>query len=135
MEACSAEASRRTPVEPDRTVRVTSERVLSAPELARFVLFTGVLWIALGYAAVSWFRLGAWNTAPGVMSIITLLAAAMLLTQLWFPYRYWQLALGFAALPSWLVLARDLVLVALLAVLDWPDRAVEATQEAAAHRT
>jgi hypothetical protein len=49
-----------------------------------------------------------------------LLVAAMLLTQLWFPYRYWDLALGFAARPSWLVLARDLVLVALLGVLAWP---------------
>ena len=36
------------------------------------------------------------------------------LTQLWFPYRYWDLALHFGALESWLVLVRDLVLVALL---------------------
>jgi hypothetical protein len=46
-----------------------------------------------------------------------LLGAALVLTQLWFPYRYWDLALGFAAFPSWLVLVRDLVLVALLALL------------------
>ena len=39
------------------------------------------------------------------------------LTQLWFPYRYWELALHFRALESWLVLARDLALVALLVVL------------------
>ena len=51
-----------------------------------------------------------------------LLAAALVLTQLWFPYRYWNLALRFAALPSWLVLARDLVLVALVAVLAVPTR-------------
>jgi len=51
-----------------------------------------------------------------------LLAAALVLTQLWFPYRYWDLALRFEALPSWLVLARDLVLLALLAVLLWPLR-------------
>ncbi len=49
-----------------------------------------------------------------------LFALALLLTQLWFPFRYWDLALHFAALPSWLVLARDLVLLALLAVLVWP---------------
>jgi hypothetical protein len=48
-----------------------------------------------------------------------LLAAALVLTQLWFPYRYWDLALGLAAFPSWLVLARDLVLVGLL-VAVWP---------------
>ena len=47
----------------------------------------------------------------------TLLAAALVLTQLWFPYRYWSLALHFAAFPSWLALARDLVLLGLLAVL------------------
>jgi hypothetical protein len=51
-----------------------------------------------------------------------LFALALVLTQLWFPFRYWDLALHFAALPSWLVLARDLVLVVLLAVLVWPFR-------------
>ncbi len=51
-----------------------------------------------------------------------LLAAALVLTQLWFPYRYWQLALHFGALQSWLVLTRDLVLVGLLLVLLLPLR-------------
>jgi hypothetical protein len=46
-----------------------------------------------------------------------LLAAALVLTQLWFPYRYWELALEFDSAASWLVLARDLMLVALLVVL------------------
>jgi hypothetical protein len=46
-----------------------------------------------------------------------LLAAALVLTQLWFPYRYWELALEFDTAASWLVLARDLVLVALTALL------------------
>jgi len=46
-----------------------------------------------------------------------LLAGALVLTQLWFPYRYWQLAFHFGALQSWLVLARDLALVVLLVVL------------------
>ena len=45
-----------------------------------------------------------------------LLAAALVVTQLWFPYRYWDLALHFGALESWLVLIRDLVLVALFVV-------------------
>src|SRR4029453_5869534 len=36
---------------------------------------------------------------------------------LWFPSRYWRLALEFDAASSWLVLARDLTLVALLLVL------------------
>ena len=50
------------------------------------------------------------------------LAAALVLTQLWFPYRYWDLALHFDTAASWLVLARDLVLVALLVVLVEPSR-------------
>jgi hypothetical protein len=51
-----------------------------------------------------------------------LLGAALVLTQLWFPYRYWQLALDFGALESWLVLVRDLVLVGLVLVLLLPLR-------------
>lgn len=46
-----------------------------------------------------------------------LLVAALVLTQLWFPSRYLDLAWGFDARVSWLVLARDLVVVALLAAL------------------
>ena len=53
------------------------------------------------------------------LAAATLLAAALVLTQLWFPYRYWDLALGFGTLESWLVLVRDLVLVGLLGVLLW----------------
>jgi uncharacterized membrane protein len=51
-----------------------------------------------------------------------LLAVALVLTQLWFPYRYWDLALHFDAAASWLLLARDLVLLALLVVLVEPTR-------------
>ena len=50
------------------------------------------------------------------------LALALVLTQLWFPYRYWDLALRFDARASWLVVARDLVLVGLVAVLALPAR-------------
>jgi hypothetical protein len=46
-----------------------------------------------------------------------LLGAALVVTQLWFPYRYWELALHFGVLESWLVLLRDLVLVALFVYL------------------
>ena len=46
-----------------------------------------------------------------------LLAAALVVTQLWFPYRYWDLALHFGALESWLVLSGTCVLVALFACL------------------
>jgi uncharacterized membrane protein len=50
------------------------------------------------------------------------LATALVLTQLWFPYRYWDLALRQDETASWLVLARDLVLVALVATLAMPRR-------------
>jgi hypothetical protein len=50
----------------------------------------------------------------------SVLAATFVLTQIWFPFRYWRLALEFDALASWLVLVRDLALVALLAVLIVP---------------
>lgn len=46
-----------------------------------------------------------------------LLAAALVLTQLWFPDRYWQLALDFRPFPSWALLARDVTVAALALVL------------------
>ena len=46
-----------------------------------------------------------------------LLIAGLVLTQLWFPRHYWSLALEFRARESWLLLARDLVVVALVVVL------------------
>jgi len=49
-----------------------------------------------------------------------LFAAALVLTQLWFPVRYWNLVYGFGDYESALVLARDIVLVAIVAVLVWP---------------
>jgi hypothetical protein len=53
---------------------------------------------------------------------LALVTAALVLTQLWFPFRYWDLANHLAATPSWLVLARDLVLAALAILLAWPER-------------
>jgi hypothetical protein len=47
----------------------------------------------------------------------TLLVGALVLTQLWFPSRYWDLARDLDLYPSLLVLARDVVLVALLVTL------------------
>jgi Glycosyltransferase family 87 len=49
-----------------------------------------------------------------------LLAAAMGLTQIWIPGLFWQLT-RFETVPSWAVLGRDLVLLALLATVAWPD--------------
>ncbi|MGA9762271.1 MAG: hypothetical protein WBQ14_07600 [Gaiellaceae bacterium] len=46
-----------------------------------------------------------------------LLVASLVLTQLWFPHRYWDYAIGFGTWPSAFVLLRDVVLVALFATL------------------
>jgi Glycosyltransferase family 87 len=46
-----------------------------------------------------------------------LLLLALGLTQTWFPWHYWALALGHAAPWSWYLLARDLTLAALAVVL------------------
>jgi uncharacterized membrane protein len=51
---------------------------------------------------------------------VALLTAALLLTQVWFPQRYWDYAGPFHL--AWVVLLRDLVLVGLLGVLAWPGR-------------
>ncbi len=56
----------------------------------------------------------------GVQGMV-LLAVALVLTQLWFPFRYWDLANDLDATASWLVVARDLVLVALAVLLALPD--------------
>ena len=50
----------------------------------------------------------------------SLLIAALVLTQLWFPQHYWSLAQGLAQRESWLLLTRDLAVVGLAALLAWP---------------
>ncbi|TMK33623.1 MAG: hypothetical protein E6G64_03610 [Actinobacteria bacterium] len=57
-----------------------------------------------------------------------LLAVALVLTQLWFPFHYWDLARHLDAGPSWLLLARDALLVALAVVLALPSAAERAAQ-------
>ena len=52
----------------------------------------------------------------GVTAAVVLVAA-LVLTQLWFPYRYWDLALHLGTLESWLVLLRDVALLVLLWVV------------------
>ena len=96
----------------------------------RLVLASGaslVAFVALGKVLSPQFLIWLIPIFPLVrgrrgLAASAVLAAALVLTQLWFPYRYWQLALHFGALQSWLVLARDLVLVGLLFVLMLPLR-------------
>ena len=58
-------------------------------------------------------RRGLWASA--------LLLGALVLTQIWFPFRYFRLSLDFEAGLSWVLLARDLALVALAVLLAWPS--------------
>jgi Glycosyltransferase family 87 len=57
-----------------------------------------------------------------------LLGVALVLTQIWFPFRYFRLALHFEAGLSWLLLARDVTLVALVTVLVVTLRRTTATR-------
>ena len=61
-----------------------------------------------------------------------LLFLALGLTQTWFPWHYWRLALDYASPWSWYLLVRDMDLVALAAVLllgRRPARASQTTRE------
>jgi hypothetical protein len=61
-----------------------------------------------------------------------LLLAALVLTQIWFPSRYFRLALHFEAGLSWVLLVRDLVLAALALLLAWPSHTVRRSRVGAA---
>jgi hypothetical protein len=107
--------------------------------LVRFSAAVVVAFVALGKVLSPQFLIWLVPLVPLVrgrrgVAAAALLGLALVLTQLWFPYRYWQLALHFGALQSWLVLVRDLVLVALFLVLLLPLRhaipAVRKTREA-----
>ncbi len=54
------------------------------------------------------------------LAAVGLLSAACVLTQVWFPGRYWSYADG--GQLAGVVLARDVTLLAVLAVLAWPIR-------------
>jgi hypothetical protein len=96
------------PARPDRLVRY------SAAAVTAFIAFDKVLspqfmiWLLPLVPLVRGRR--------GLVASV-LLGLALVLTQLWFPVRYWDLALHFGAFPSWLVVARDLTLLALLTTL------------------
>ena len=56
------------------------------------------------------------------LAACVLLLFALGLTQTWYPWNYLSLAFHYASPWSWLLLIRDTVLVALVAVLAWPAR-------------
>jgi uncharacterized membrane protein len=97
-------------------------RPVTNDELVRWCAAALVAFVALGKVLSPQFLIWLVPAVPLVGGIrglraSVLLALALVLTQLWFPSRYWNLARELDALPSTLVLARDLVLIALLVVL------------------
>lgn len=97
-------------------------RAGTVEELVRWSAAALVAFVALGKVLSPQFLIWLIPVVPLVAGLrglraSTLLAGGLVLTQLWFPTRYWDLARQLDALPSGLVLARDLVLVALLVVL------------------
>jgi len=72
-----------------------------------------LIWLLVGVVLVGGRRM---------LPAVALLVVACILTRGWFPYRYWSLVFTFDPLVSWLVLARDLTLLALLAVVVRPVR-------------
>ena len=98
----------------------TRERLLTAAAAAvcAFIIFDRVLspqyliWLAPLVAMI--------NGRRG-LAAIALLACAMVMTQLYYPLHFAPLK-SFAALESWAVVVRDLMLVMLFATLAWPDR-------------
>ena len=106
-------AAARGPATPERLVRYSAASLVAFVALSKVLSPQFLIWLIPIVPLVRGRR--------GLVAS-ALLGLALLLTQLWFPIRYWDLALQFAAFPSWAVLARDLVLLALLAVLLVPTR-------------
>ena len=97
-------------------------RPRTAEELVRWSAAAIVAFVALGKVLSPQFLIWLVPAVPLVAGLrgrraSMLLVGALVLTQLWFPSRYWDLARDLDLLPSLAVLGRDLMLVALLVVL------------------
>jgi hypothetical protein len=98
----------------ERFLRAAALAVVAYIALGKVLSPQYLIWL-IPLVPLVWGRRGLWASG--------LFALACVLTQTWFPYRYWAFALHFDAAASWTVLLRDLVLLALLLVLAWPARA------------
>jgi hypothetical protein len=106
----------RGPFEGERLVRYAAATVVAFVALGKVLSPQFLIWLLPLVPLVA----GARGVAAGL-----LLACACLLTRGWFPGDYWALVKQFDATASWLVLARDATLLALLAVVAWPATAKE----------
>ncbi len=92
----------------ERLVRYSAAAVLAFVALGKVLSPQFLIWLVPLVPLVAGRR--------GLVASL-LLGGALVLTQLWFPFRYWDYALTLDRGIAWLVLARDLVLVAALVVL------------------
>jgi hypothetical protein len=101
-----------------------ARRDRSRDELVRYAAAAVVAFIALGKVLSPQFLIWLIPFVPLVRrwSVALLYAAALVLTQAWFPKHYWSYALQFSERVTWLVLLRDAVLIALLVALLKPPR-------------
>ena len=99
----------RGPMTPERFVRYAAASVCAFVAFGKVLSPQFLIWLVPLVPLVRGLR-GACAAA--------LLTVALVLTQVWFPKHYWDYATHFARAD--VVLARDLVLVALFAVLAWP---------------
>ena len=109
----------RGPVDRERLVRGSAAAVVAFVALGKVLSPQYLIWL-LPLVPLVGGRRG--------LRAVALLAVACVLTQLWFPFRYWRLVAPLItagaepdAFASWLVLARDLVLLALLWTLAGPE--------------
>jgi hypothetical protein len=103
----------RGPADKERLVRYSAAAVCAFVVLGKVLSPQFLIWLFPLVPLVAG-RRGA--IATGLVGL------AAVLTQVWFPTRYWDLVNDLAAGPSWLVVARDLLLLATLAVLVLPER-------------
>jgi 8-oxo-dGTP pyrophosphatase MutT (NUDIX family) len=108
-------AGAREPLDRERLVRLSAAAVCALVALGKVASPQFLIWLV---PLVPLVRGRRGLAASG------LLGAALVLTQVWFPYRYWDLVFDLDAVAAWTILGRDLVLVALLGVLVWPARAL-----------
>ena len=108
--------ARRGAATSERLVRHAAAAVVAFVALSKVLSPQFLLWLVLLVPLVG---------PPRSRTVLWLTVVACALTATWFPLRYWELVREFDPLASGLVLARGLVLVALLAVLI---RATESEQ-------
>lgn len=100
--------ARQGSVGPDAFVTACASSLLAFVVLGKVLSPQFLIWLLVVTALV-----GGRASRPAVALVV--LACA--LTRGWFPHRYWSLVYSFDPLASWLVAARDVVLLALLALL------------------